>query len=108
MIGDTVDYLEWKTGERGEGICFAMQTLINKIGMAVGAFIGVISFSAAGIDSETGFISAAGANTLWNMLVLSGVISMFACAVPMFFYTITEKRQAEMVADIEARRTSDK
>ena len=108
MIGDTVDYLEWKTGERGEGICFAMQTLISKIGMAVGAFIGVISFSAAGIDSETGFISAQGANTLWNMLVLSGVISMFACAAPMFFYTLTEKRQAEMVADIEARKNSGK
>lgn len=104
MIGDTVDYLEWKTGERGEGICFAMQTLINKIGMAVGAFIGVISFSAAGINSETGFISAEGANTLWNMLVLSGVISMFACAVPMFFYKITEKKQAEMVAEIETRK----
>ncbi len=106
MIGDTVDYLEWKTGERGEGICFAMQTLINKIGMAVGAFIGVISFSAAGINSETGFISAEGANTLWNMLVLSGVISMFACAVPMFFYKITEKKQAEMVAEIEARKAT--
>lgn len=104
MIGDTVDYLEWKTGERGEGICFAMQTLINKIGMAVGAFIGVISFAAAGINSETGYISAEGANTLWNMLVLSGVISMFACAVPMFFYTITEKRQKEMVDEIAARK----
>ena len=104
MIGDTVDYLEWKTGERGEGICFAMQTLINKIGMAVGAFIGVISFSAAKINSETGFISQAGKDTLWNMLVLSGVISMFACAVPMFFYTITEKRQKEMVDEIEARK----
>lgn len=104
MIGDTVDYLEWKTGERGEGICFAMQTLINKIGMAVGAFIGVISFSAAGINSETGFISAQGADILWNMLVLSGVISMFACAVPMFFYKITEKKQAEMVAEVEARK----
>lgn len=104
MIGDTVDYLEWKTGERGEGICFAMQTLINKIGMAVGAFIGVISFTAAGINSETGFISAKGAQTLWNMLVLSGVISMFACAVPMFFYKVTEKRQAEMVSEIAARK----
>ncbi len=104
MIGDTVDYLEWKTDERGEGICFAMQTLINKIGMAVGAFIGVISFAAAGIDAETGYISAEGAQTLWNMLVLSGVISMFACAVPMFFYTITEKKQAEMVAEIAARK----
>ncbi|MBO5895755.1 MAG: MFS transporter [Clostridia bacterium] len=103
MIGDTVDYLEWKTGERGEGICFAMQTLINKIGMAVGAFIGVISFAAAGINSETGYISPEGAQTLWNMLVLSGVISMFACAVPMFFYKVTEKRQAEMVAEIAAR-----
>ena len=107
MIGDTVDYLEWKTGERGEGICFAMQTLINKVGMAVGAFIGVISFSAAGINSETGFISAEGASTLWNMLVLSGVISMFACAVPMFFYNITEKKQAEMVAEIEARKAKE-
>lgn len=104
MIGDTVDYLEWKTGERGEGICFAMQTLINKIGMAVGAFIGVISFTAAGINSETGYISAQGANTLWNMLVLSGVISMFACAVPMFFYKLTEKKQKEMVAEIAERK----
>ncbi len=106
MIGDTVDYLEWKTGERGEGICFAMQTLINKIGMAVGAFIGVISFSAAGIDAETGFISAEGAQTLWNMLVLSGVISMFACAIPVMFYKVTEKRQAEMVAEIAERKAA--
>ncbi len=101
MIGDTVDYLEWKTGERGEGICFAMQTLINKIGMAVGAFIGVMSMSIAGIDAATGQV--ANPDALWNVLILSGVISMFACAVPMFFYTLTEKRQRELVAEIEAR-----
>ncbi|MCD7828296.1 MAG: glycoside-pentoside-hexuronide (GPH):cation symporter [Clostridiales bacterium] len=105
MIGDTVDFLEWKTGERGEGICFAMQTLINKISMAVGAFIGVISFAAAGIDSATGAVESP--TTLWNMLVLSGVISMFACAVPMFFYKITENKQREMVAEIEERKAAD-
>ncbi|MBR4048864.1 MAG: MFS transporter [Clostridia bacterium] len=102
MIGDTVDYLEWKTGERGEGICFAMQTLINKIGMAVGAFIGVMALSIAQIDTKT--YTVGNADALWNVLILSGVISMFACAVPMFFYTITEKRQREMVAEIEARK----
>ncbi len=102
MIGDTVDYLEWKTGERGEGICFAMQTLINKIGMAVGAFIGVMSMSIAGIDAATGQVG--NPDALWNVLILSGVISMFACAVPMFFYTLTEKRQRELVAEIEARK----
>ncbi len=102
MIGDTVDYLEWKTGERGEGICFAMQTLINKIGMAVGAFIGVLSMSIAGINART--YEVANPDALWDVLIISGVVSMFACAVPMFFYTITEKKQAQMVAEIEARK----
>ena len=106
MIGDTVDYLEWKTGERGEGICFAMQTLINKIGMAVGAFIGVLSMSIAGINART--YEVANPDALWDVLIISGVVSMFACAVPMFFYTITEKRQAEMVAEIEARKATAK
>ena len=71
MIGDTVDYLEWKTGERGEGICFVKSP-----------------------------------DTLWNVLILSGVISMFACAVPMFFYSLTEKRQRELVEEIEARKAA--
>ena len=102
MIGDTVDYLEWKTGERGEGICFAMQTLINKIGMAVGAFIGVLSMSIAGINART--YEVANPDALWDVLVISGVVSMFACAVPMFFYKITEKKQAEMVSEIESRK----
>ena len=104
MIGDTVDYLEWKTGERGEGICFAMQTLINKIGMAVGAFIGVLSMSIAGINART--YEVANPDALWNVLIISGIVSMFACAVPMFFYTVTEKKQAQMVAEIEARKAA--
>lgn len=108
MIGDTVDYLEWKTGERGEGICFAMQTLINKIGMAVGAFVGVMSYSWAGIDPskpiESAFATPEGPGIMWSVLILSGAISMFACAVPMFFYKVTEKRQAEMIAEIAARK----
>ena len=106
MIGDTVDYLEWKTGERGEGICYAMQTLINKVGMAVGAFVGVMSIWIAEIDTKT--YEVGNADRLWQVLVLSGVFSFIACAIPMFFYTITEKKQAKMVAEIEARKANAK
>ncbi|MBR5246369.1 MAG: MFS transporter [Clostridia bacterium] len=107
MIGDTVDYLEWKTGERGEGICFAMQTLINKVGMAVGAFVGVMAFSWAGINPEaTPAITPQGEQTLWNVLILAGALSMVGTIIPMLFYTITEKRQAEMVKEIEARKAA--
>lgn len=105
MIGDTVDYLEWKTGERAEGICFAMQTLINKIGMAVGAFIGVFSYSWAGINPKNSpAITPQGEQLLWNILILAGAISMVGTIIPMLFYKITENRQREMVAEIEARK----
>ncbi len=107
MIGDTVDYLEWKTGERAEGICFAMQTLINKIGMAVGAFIGVFSYSWAGINPKsTPAITPEGEQLLWNILILAGAISMVGTIIPMLFYKITEKRQREMVAETEARKSA--
>lgn len=105
MIGDTVDYLEWKTGERAEGICFAMQTLINKIGMAVGAFIGVFSYSWAGINPAASVaIQPEGEKMLWNILVLSGALSMVGTIIPMLFYRITEKKQHEMVEEVEARK----
>ena len=105
MIGDTVDYLEWKTGERAEGICFAMQTLINKIGMAVGAFIGVFSYSWAGINPKNSpAITPQGEQLLWNILILAGAISMVGTIIPMLFYKITENKQREMVAEIEARK----
>ena len=108
MIGDTVEYLEWKTGERAEGICFAMQTFINKIGMAAGAFIGVLAYSMSNISPSNpgGSMTTEGLNKLWNMLVLSGVISFILCVIPMFFYTITEKRQRELVEEIAARKAA--
>lgn len=112
MIGDTVDYLEWKTGERAEGICFAMQTLINKVGMAFGAFVGVMSYSWAGIDPsrpiDNAFVDPVnGPKIMWNVLVLSGALSMVGTIIPMLFYTITEKKQAQMVAEVEARKAAN-
>lgn len=108
MIGDTVDYLEWKTGERGEGICFAMQTLMNKIGMAIGAFIGVLAYGMSNISptDPVGNMDVAGLNKLWMMLVLSGVVSFIACIIPIFFYNLTEKRQREMVQEIAERKAA--
>ncbi|MDR3263510.1 MAG: glycoside-pentoside-hexuronide (GPH):cation symporter [Clostridiales bacterium] len=106
FIGDSVDYLEWKTGERGEGICFAMQTFINKIGLAAGAFIGVIAYGMSGVNPTDagGTITDSGLQKLWAMLVLSGAISMLLCAIPIIFYKFDEKTQRAAVAEINARK----
>lgn len=105
MIGDSVEYLELKTGERAEGICFAMQTFINKIGMAVGAFIGVLAYYIAGVEANNAAaLTPAGKDTLWIMLMLIAGISFILSAIPLFFYKFNEKDQQEAVAVINERK----
>lgn len=105
MIGDTVEYLELKTGERAEGICFAMQTFINKIGMAVGAFIGVMGYYLAGVTANNpGALTADGKDIMWIMLMLVAALSFIASAIPIFFYKFTEKEQQKAVVEIERRK----
>lgn len=31
FIADSVDYMQWKTGKRSEGVCFAFQTFLSKV-----------------------------------------------------------------------------
>lgn len=110
MIGDTVDYLELKTGERAEGICFAMQTFINKMGMAATAFIGVMAFAVSGFienDFSAASVTKEGSDALWELLILSGAVSMIACTIPMFFYTFTEKKQKEAIEEINKKKAAE-
>ena len=108
MIGDTVEYLELKTGERAEGICFAMQTLINKIGMAVGAFVGVLAYYMAGVAAnDASSVTPEGKDTMWFMLVSIAPINSFLTIIPLFFYKFNEKQQQEAKAQIEARKRAN-
>ena len=104
MIGDTVDYLELHKGKRAEGICFAMQTFINKSGLAVGAFIGILAYNTAGIKPNApGSLDGTGKDKFWAMLMLFAALSTIATAIPMFFYKFGEKEQREAREIIDKR-----
>jgi len=118
MIGDSIDYLEDKTGKRAEGICFAMQTLISKIGMALTAFVTLLVLGKAGYATVTAggtlvpdspelaaIINNVKAN-IWLVTTLACGISMAACAIPLAFYDFDEKKQAEAVARVAARKAA--
>ena len=117
MIGDSIDYLEDKTGKRAEGICYAMQTLISKIGMALTAFVTLLVLGKAGYATVTAggsldptsydidVISNVMSN-IWLVTTLACGISMAACAIPLLFYKFNEKEQAEAVARVAARKAA--
>ena len=73
--------------------------------MAVGAFIGVLGYSLAGVTSNNpGALSASGKDIMWIMLMLVAAISFIASAIPFFFYKFNEKEQQEAVAEIKRRK----
>jgi len=113
MIADTVDYLELNEGVRAEGICFSVQTLINKIGMAFGAAFSCFALGWAMIDpsiASTGTIEGnpKGLQLFFDLCVLIPAISTIICAIPLFFYKFQEKEQKQAVAILLARKGLNK
>lgn len=115
MIADSIDYLEDKTGERAEAFCFSLQTFISKIGMAMTAFVTLMVLGKYGYDAS--FAEPGAIDDLrgtpefqrvlegnWMATTLLCGVSMLACAIPLFFYTFTEKKQKEAVARVLARK----
>jgi Na+/melibiose symporter-like transporter len=102
MIGDTVDYLDLKTGERAEGICFAAQTFISKIGMAMTAFVGLLILGVSDFvpnEIQDGRVLS----NLWMTMTLFVGISTLLCVLPLIWYKLTERHQ-KLAAELIAKR----
>ena len=117
MVGDSVDYLEWKTGRRSEGICFASQTFISKltagISTLITGFVLRICKYAKPLPGKNEFgVSIdipqdqpdSALIGMFIMITLIPAVSLALCAIPMFFNNYTGKKKEEIIKELEARR----
>ncbi|MFH5823403.1 glycoside-pentoside-hexuronide (GPH):cation symporter [Georgenia sp. AZ-5] len=110
LEADTVEYGEWRTGNRTEGTTYAAFSFTRKMGQALGGFVGGFALTWAGFSAaraSTGEPQEAGvaeAVQLWT----GGIIAGFALLslVVMAFYPLTESRFREITAEIAARRAA--
>jgi glucuronide carrier protein len=105
LIADTVEYGEWKTGVRVQGINYALLAATRKLGMGFGA--GVVAFSlawggyasgAAGQPESATLAIRAAAGLLPGALVLAAVGIMY-------WYRLTDRKHAELVASLSRDAT---
>lgn len=102
---DTVEYGEWKTGVRAEGVAFSMFAFVTKwaasIGGALGAFVlatgGYVAGDAGQSDSAQWGIRAAFAGVPALLILLA--ILLFTR------YPLTDARFAEMALELEGRKS---
>lgn len=102
MLTNTIEYAEWKFGNRQEGLISSTQTLSAKIGMALSAGVTGIVLEAADyvpnqVTSKTQFMIH-GAFTLF-----AAVLGIFSI-IPMLFNSFTDKEHKKIVMELEERR----
>lgn len=103
MYADTADYGEWKSGRRTTALVFSASTMSQKFGWALAAFLAFqllqfVGFEANVVPSDAVKGSLVSLMSLYPALI--GVLSI----VIFLFYPLTEKRMAEINADLSARR----
>ncbi|MCM1284885.1 MAG: glycoside-pentoside-hexuronide (GPH):cation symporter [Acetobacter sp.] len=114
MIGDTVDYMEWKTGERNEGVSFSVLTFVGKLTGSVSTSIGtallpVISLSfVVGSAGET--VAVKGEHTdlcIWALFTFIPKILGLMSLIPYCFYDLKGEKLEKIRNDLKLRREEE-
>ncbi|MBR1496089.1 MAG: MFS transporter [Oscillospiraceae bacterium] len=100
MVGDSLEYGDWKLGKRQEGLAASMLSFGVKLATAVCAPV-VLLLEAVGYvpNMEQTPSTKTGINFMVNML--PAIIAVISC-VPLIWYKLSDKRVAELRADLEA------
>ena len=106
MLTDTVEYGQWVTGRRTEGLVFSSNIFKTKVASALGAS------TALGILGWLGYTAGTAQTTLTldglhaTMTIVPGVIGALA-VIPLVWYRLSESRHAEIVDELALRDAAD-
>ena len=112
MMGDAIDYQEWKFGQREEGVVYALHSFFRKLAQGVGpsVVIFIMGTSLIGYEETLGTIGQS-AETAGRLCWLVAGLYMFS-AICQFvgvalIYNIDKKTQAKMAAELSARHNAE-
>ena len=114
LFCDSVDYMEWKTGKRTEGVTFAMQTFFTKISSGITGALGTFALSALGYMAVEdtpdavylGTQSQAFETWIWPLVMLTPALAALLYMIPLFFIKYTPEQKAQVELELAERRAA--
>ncbi|MBQ4645315.1 MAG: MFS transporter [Clostridia bacterium] len=112
LFCDSVDYMEWKTGKRTEGVTFAMQTFFTKISSGITGALGTFALSLLGyvaVEDTPGAVyigtqSEAFETWIWPLVMLTPAIAALLYIIPLLFIKYTPEQKAQVEKELNERR----
>ena len=115
MIGDCLDYMEWKTGARLTGLGSAIQSFVTKLGNAISTSFIIVMYMIVNLDvaSISAKVTAnplemdAGVRTgMFSLISIIPAVSLLLCTVPLFFYDLVGEKKAQVTRELAEQRAA--
>lgn len=99
FIADCIEYGQFRTGERNQGIAFATKAFTNKIIVAITGALGMFGIAAFGFVEGAGVVqSARTVQGIWLLYSIGPIIGSVICvAVLLGFYKLRDRDVALMI-----------
>ena len=108
---DSIDYMEWKTGKRMEGVTFSMQTFFTKVSSGITGGLATLALSVLGYvaidDTAATFVgtqSAAFETWIWPLFMLTPAIASLLYIIPLLFIRYSPEKRAQVEKELAERR----
>lgn len=122
MISDCIDYEEYNSGYRPDGIFFSGQSFITKFSAGISSIISAYVYSLVGYSDvniekmNTAIASGASfasdfqpySKAMWFLLTVPPAIGMAVAVLPTLKYEITTKSHSKMLEELIERHKSEK
>jgi len=110
MMGDAIDYNEWKFGTREEGTVYALHSFFRKLAQGIGPSAVLLIMGLLGYEAKYGTI-AQSQQTSHNMCWLVAGLYLFSAVVQFIglavIYNLDKKTVEKMNAELEERHAAN-
>lgn len=109
MIAETVDYMEYKTGKRNEGMSFSILTFVGKLTASLSASMAALIMPLVGVaevGEEMVLVENSGINTLfwlWGLVTCIPTLLGLFSLIPYLFYDL-EGDKLKMIQEENRKR----
>lgn len=103
---DSIDYVEWKTGKRTEGISFSIQNFLSKITSGITLFINGFLLSKLGFRENLGLLgqSAVFYKWQWPIYMLGPVVGALLYLIPILTINYPNSLKLKVEYELAQRR----
>jgi len=120
MMGDAIDYNEWKTGKREEGTVYSLHSFFRKLAQGVGPAVALVIMNGLGyvnnaVDPVTGAemidVTLLSWDVAVNLRVLVAVLFLVSAVMQFIglalIYNLDKKTLEKMNAELAARKSAE-